>query len=57
MLQRNELKRKMCLDLGIELIEVWENDWNEKQDDIKSMITENIKMKTQSMSSSLLGIP
>ena len=56
-LQRNELKRKMCLDLGIELIEVWENDWNEKQDDIKSMITENIKMKTQSMSSSILGIP
>ena len=35
-------KTEMCLEKGIQLIHIWEDDWNYKQDIVKSMILNKI---------------
>ena len=42
-------KYKMCSDVGIELIQIWEDDWNYKKDIIKSIIRNKVKRNTTSI--------
>lgn len=37
-------KHKLCKELGIELIQIWEDDWKDKQNIIKSIISNKLKI-------------
>lgn len=39
----HENKQKACIDKGIKLIEIWENEWKNNKEEIKLLIQEEIK--------------
>jgi len=41
--ERDAHKQKLCEEKGIELVCIWESDWNENKEVIKSMILEKLK--------------